>query len=795
MFSLSNKLEFQKHTMLHHMEYVANLPEIVNLGKLYNDKKLTRKEVHLRAKPLLMRQIHEHNFLGFFLISKAGLSLSSLRESNIGTQNLLVSHDEIWLRIKKNETFITPPIESEVNLMNEEMSLKTNYTMFMVSPIKDGEETLMYLTFRLSPESFIWETLTSERIGDSGESYLINKDGYLLSPSRFQNDLQKLFQDYTPYGEIMRARLPVIASGDSPLNGIRNEFSSTRLVPYPDYRGIPVIGTWKWLPGYQLGLVIERDFDEAFKNHENSKIILWIIFGIVSLIISFVSNLAWRGREKVAESARQMKEHLSRVDATVISYEPLNDFYIHAVNEHLHRILGIPKEDVLGQSLMNWIHPDDHEDYKKTVMHNMIDKRSYEHSFRIKTAKKDIYVMEKAQFQRHGKDFYVESFMTDITEQKQMSQRLMKQITLSSVFQILLKHASRFKTDDDLFSFVVELLVDYQIAEIHSGSVYSIDENKNLQIICEVGESEDEIEGFISRWEDSTRLKTQIKQGQPVTETIDDDREELYMPLQEEGRVVALLKLNKTNFENFDSQEIQFLLSLVNIVSEILHRINIDDELARERENKVKTERLAAVGEISDSLAHEINNPLMIIKGMTQLMKRNIKKERYERLERTLKDVDMATDRISLLISSLRLFNRNHHSKMEQIDFKPFFTSLMIETSIMTEKSDILLRYENQLDGILYGDKEELKFVLLKYITECCNVVRTQEQREIFIQTEYLHDRVKLHIKNAFPPSDQEIMKNIEGDKMVEKKLEGVNLWKNVVELNMGHVSFINDHV
>lgn len=132
---------------------------------------------------------------------------------------------------------------------------------------------------------------------------------------------------------------------------------------------------------------------------------------------------------------------------------------------------------------------------------------------------------------------------------------------------------------------------------------------------------------------------------------------------------------------------------------------------------------------------------------------------------------------------------------MEQIDFKPFFTNLMIEVSIMAEKSDILLHYENNLDGVLYGDKEELKFVLMKYITECCNVIRTQEEREILIQTQFENDRVKFFIKNTFPPPEEEIMKNKEGDSMVENKLEGVNLWKNVVELNMGQVRFINGQV
>ncbi|HHT9109374.1 MAG TPA: hypothetical protein ACFYEF_11865 [Candidatus Wunengus sp. YC63] len=34
---------------------------------------------------------------------------------------------------------------------------------------------------------------------------------------------------------------------------------------YPDYRGIPVIGTWRWIPEYDWGVIVEIDLDEAFR--------------------------------------------------------------------------------------------------------------------------------------------------------------------------------------------------------------------------------------------------------------------------------------------------------------------------------------------------------------------------------------------------------------------------------------------------------------------------------------------------------------------------------------------------
>ena len=34
---------------------------------------------------------------------------------------------------------------------------------------------------------------------------------------------------------------------------------------YRDYRGVPVVGAWRWLPDYDFGVVTEVDVAEAFR--------------------------------------------------------------------------------------------------------------------------------------------------------------------------------------------------------------------------------------------------------------------------------------------------------------------------------------------------------------------------------------------------------------------------------------------------------------------------------------------------------------------------------------------------
>lgn len=790
--SLEKSFTSKKDQLIQHATYVSKNKELKSIIEKFHQKKYSWKEVNNAVKPFLKNQIDNFRYMGYFIISKDGLSLASSRDSNVGTESLLFKNKEIWNKVLRDKPFITPIIQSDVELISE--SSNKLATMFVMTPIKKGSLTLGYLAFRIDPNLFYWEQLLSVRIGETRESYLVSREGDLLSPSRFQSQLTDYLADYLPGKEIFNISLPVISEGKSPLRDMSHALSGFRLSPYPDYRGAAVVGIWQWIDSLNIGLVIERDYVDAYSNYQYSQKILWFIFLFSAGLISGIFYLLARFHERYKESLEVMTDHLSGIEATVLNYLPMENYRIQSTNQHFLQQTGLEKTQIIGRSILDFIHPDDLENFTKTIVHNLIDKNSIEHEYRMVFKDKTIHVKERGQIKQASGVVNIDSFITNITERKIMEKRLVNQITLSSIFQTLLRKASTFESTIEMYQFVLELLIDYHIAEINSGSVYSIDTQKDIHIEFEQGEVPEEIEGFFSRWEDSIRLKSQITNNLPVIEFIDDNKQEVYIPIELRGRVFGMMKLNMDYMKEFDGQVVQFLMSMAHIMSEVVLRLKIDEELALQRENNVKNERLSAVGEISDSLAHELNNPLMIIKGMIKLMKRSIEKEKYERLPKTIKDIDKATDRITTLVSSLRLFNRNHHTVIDQIDFRKFFNSMVIEGSIQAEKNDILLTYENQLDGCLFASKEELGFVIQKYITECCNVVRTQEEKEIVVTTKQINDCIELRIINMHAPSPEEIMQNKDDDQVVENKVEGVNLWKNIIELNKGSVEYINGH-
>jgi signal transduction histidine kinase len=84
-------------------------------------------------------------------------------------------------------------------------------------------------------------------------------------------------------------------------------------------------------------------------------------------------------------------------------------------------------------------------------------------------------------------------------------------------------------------------------------------------------------------------------------------------------------------------------------------------ELEFQRSKATESAKLATLGEMSAGIAHEINNPLAVLKGKAELMIRDLKKGNVvvEALIANLEKVVHSSDRIAKIIKGLKSFSRN----------------------------------------------------------------------------------------------------------------------------------------
>ena len=164
------------------------------------------------------------------------------------------------------------------------------------------------------------------RVGRSGETYAFDRNGVMLTPSRFDDELREqdlltqrdgkaIVELRDPGGHVAAGYRPSRARAQQPLTKAVAQAIAGRdgidLDGYRDYRGARVVGAWRWLPQYQLGVVVELDADEAFALNDGLRSALLAVYLAMALALFSVggsSGLYARAKTQIAE-AKQLGQY------------------------------------------------------------------------------------------------------------------------------------------------------------------------------------------------------------------------------------------------------------------------------------------------------------------------------------------------------------------------------------------------------------------------------------------------------------------------------------------------------
>ena len=157
-------------------------------------------------------------------------------------------------------------------------------TVMLSSPVRDTAGNIVAaLGLHIRPEGDFTRVLSSARFGETGETYAFNKEGYVISQSRFEDQLRALglltnnaasssvlalaLRD--PGGDLTRGYQPSLPPDQRPFTRIADRAlageSGLDVTGFRDYRGVTVVGAWRWLPRYEIGVATQVDYQEAYQ--------------------------------------------------------------------------------------------------------------------------------------------------------------------------------------------------------------------------------------------------------------------------------------------------------------------------------------------------------------------------------------------------------------------------------------------------------------------------------------------------------------------------------------------------
>jgi len=291
-------------------------------------------EIQREIAKLLAPELAAHDFAGFFVTDRSKRIVASSQAVLIGQRDVQ-EYDDFLARTLEGETVVSAPFASVVMLKDASGQVRTGQPiMYVCAPVRDKSfQVVGALALQLRPEREFTHILQLGQLGHSGETYAFDRQGVMVSNSRFDNELillgilpdqphsRSILNVFVrdPQGDMTAGFRPRQRRSEMPLTKMAADAlqgsSGVDADGYRDYRGVQVVGAWTWLPKYGIGVATEIDQAEAFRPLIILRRTFLSLYGLllVSAVAIFVFTVLvarlQREARKAAIEARQLGQY------------------------------------------------------------------------------------------------------------------------------------------------------------------------------------------------------------------------------------------------------------------------------------------------------------------------------------------------------------------------------------------------------------------------------------------------------------------------------------------------------
>lgn len=208
---------------------------------------------------------------------------------------------------------------------------------------------------------------------------------------------------------------------------------------------------------------------------------------------------------------------------------------------------------------------------------------------------------------------------------------------------------------------------------------------------------------------------------------------EVTIPFISKGQLVGMINLGyKFTKDIYSHEDIELLSTLANQTAIAIENARLYEDLKRSKSYIRRADRLASLGTLTAGLAHEIRNPLVAIKTLTQLLPERLDDEEFR--SQFLKIASGEVDRISSLVNELLDFARPSEPKWELEDINTILDGMILLISTETKKKliTIIKNYASNLPPAQI-DREQIKQVILNILLNAIDA--TSENGKITVKT------------------------------------------------------------
>ena len=301
----------------------------------------------------------------------------------------------------------------------------------------------------------------------------------------------------------------------------------------------------------------------------------------------------------------------------------------------------------------------------------------------------------------------------------------------------------------------------YEIKNLLSAKTASIilyDEEKDQLYFASIAGGDLDHLRKVTIWPDESIAGWALRQQKPILiEDVQQDprfyrkidkitglttRALMAVPLTANTRRLGVVEVLSEESGAFVPQQLQLLQSLSNNAAVAIENARLfsaerqlKEHLQRSQFQLVQSEKMGALGRLTASIAHEINNPLQSIQGFLTLISENLQPDNESpKVVRYLEILESEVERIAQLVKHMRDFYRPSQQEMEPVDIYQVLQSILALINKRLEQQAVTLQttWDQDLPPVL-SNPDHLKQVFLNLLLNALDAM--PEGGQLHIQT------------------------------------------------------------
>jgi signal transduction histidine kinase len=263
-------------------------------------------------------------------------------------------------------------------------------------------------------------------------------------------------------------------------------------------------------------------------------------------------------------------------------------------------------------------------------------------------------------------------------------------------------------------------------------------------------------------------------------------------PLKNLSNLAESISQGKFNVKTKKSKinEIEIIGQSFNKMSESLQKLIETEKRLAETQAKIKNERLAAIGEMAASMAHNMKNPLGTIRSTAEIVKRNAKSDNKE-IDEVLNRMDKAIDRMSRQIEDVLNFVRITPLNEDLVSIRTLLDGAI--DSLEIPKNVVVKLPETNLK--LKCDAKKIEIVFMNLILNAIQAIGGQ-QGTVTVQVKEENGFAVIEVQDTGSGIPENIMPKI-FEPLTTTKEKGTGLGlatcKNIIEQHGGSIAARNN--